>query len=117
MFKQRVHISRNKILLIISLMTDLSLDVLFITEARLSQIFTPHIAELNHPPYHFIHHHLTPHILEAASAFYINQPSYLLMLSNIHSHTLKLLPVPITRLIPILSTYPYFIDHHPILSR
>ena len=37
-------------------MSDLSLDILFITETWLSPIDTPHIAELNSPPYTFIHH-------------------------------------------------------------
>ena len=47
---------RNKTPLIISLMSDISLDALFITETWLSPIDTPRIAELNYPPYMFIHH-------------------------------------------------------------
>ena len=47
---------RNKIPPIVSLMSDISLDVLFITETLLSPSDTPRIAELNYPPYMFIHH-------------------------------------------------------------
>ena len=39
-------------------MSDLNLDVLFNTKTWLSPIDTPHIAELNSPPYMFIHHPL-----------------------------------------------------------
>ena len=54
MFKQRVHITRNNIHIIISLIT-------------LSPIGTPHIAELNHPPYRFIYHHVPDLIFDISA--------------------------------------------------